>query len=167
MNKRTQIILLGLFGGAVGLSLLSKLWLNKSTAQQSAFVELDGLLKLKNPNATRQTFGRELVKEQNDTENQDGYLEEVDEMFEFSEDEIPTTLPNDEFPLRLGSEGARVARLQVWLLRNYGWTGKITGVLDQKTAQQMKRFLKTDALNEATYNYLNLDAPVQQQKSIR
>lgn len=73
----------------------------------------------------------------------------------------------DEFPLRLGSKGKRVERLQVYLMRNYGWTGVISGLLDKETEALMKRRLKTAALDQATYIRLKMDKPVHEQTPIR
>lgn len=73
----------------------------------------------------------------------------------------------DEFPLRLGSIGNRVERLQVWLMRNYGWTGKITGEFDEKTLALVKRFLKSDELDEATYYKMKMGKPVYEQTLMR
>ena len=73
----------------------------------------------------------------------------------------------DEFPLRLGSEGKRVERLQVWLMRNYGWTGKISGVFDEKTEALVKRFLKKTMLDEDTYYKMKMGKPVYEQIVMR
>ena len=73
----------------------------------------------------------------------------------------------DEFPLRLGSEGKRVERLQVWLMRNYGWTGRISGVFDEKTQALVKRFLKKTVLDEATYYKMKMGKPVYEQIVMR
>lgn len=73
----------------------------------------------------------------------------------------------DEFPLRLGSRGKRVERLQVWLMRNYGWTGKITDVFDKKTQKLLKRFLNKTALDQATYNKRKMGNPVHLQPVIQ
>ena len=73
----------------------------------------------------------------------------------------------DEFPLRRGSKGKRVERLQVWLMRNYGRTGKITGVLGPATEQHMLRYLKTRQLDKETYYRLRMDKPVHEQPIIR
>jgi len=69
----------------------------------------------------------------------------------------------DEFPLRLGSKGKRVERLQVYLLRKFGWTKVVDGVLDQQTLGQLKRFLKVDAVSQKLYHKLGLDLHVQDQ----
>jgi peptidoglycan hydrolase-like protein with peptidoglycan-binding domain len=71
---------------------------------------------------------------------------------------------HDEFPLQLGSRGPRVERLKIWLLRNYGLSGQIDNYLDQSTEKQMKKYLKTDKLEKATYDKLKMDAKVHEQK---
>jgi len=73
----------------------------------------------------------------------------------------------DEFPLRLGSKGRRVERLQIWLLRNHGWTGKVTGLYDEKTDRLMRKFLKREALDEKMYHELEMEKPVHQQRPTR
>lgn len=86
-------------------------------------------------------------------------------MVEIKEKEPPVA---DEFPLRLGSKGERVERLQVWLMRNYGWTGnKITGEFDEKTEALLKKFLKRTELDEATYFKMKMEKPVYEQIIMR
>lgn len=69
----------------------------------------------------------------------------------------------DEFPLRLGSKGPRVERLQIWLMRNYGGTRPITGRLDPGTVNRMIKYLHTDNLDEVTYRSLGMGLHVQDQ----
>ena len=66
----------------------------------------------------------------------------------------------DEFPLQLGSKGKRVERLQVWLLRNYGYTGKITKVFDEKTLVLVQKYLKTKTIDEKRYQQLEMGKPI-------
>ena len=73
----------------------------------------------------------------------------------------------DEFPLRLGSIGDRVERLQVWLMRNYGLFGKITKEFDQKTAELVKKYLKMDQLDERTFNRFRMGNHVTGQVIVR
>jgi hypothetical protein len=72
----------------------------------------------------------------------------------------------DEFPLRLGSEGPRVERMQVFLLRNYGQT-KVSGIFDAQTEDQLKRRLSRTTLDEQTYNRFKMGNPVLKQVLIR
>jgi hypothetical protein len=73
------------------------------------------------------------------------------------------TIVGDEFPLQLGSKGKRVERLQIWLLRNYGYTGKLTKVFDEKTLSLVKKHLKTKTIDEKRYQQLEIAKPVHEQ----
>ena len=80
------------------------------------------------------------------------------------EDQQVTKAPiADEFPLRLGSKGKRVERLQVWLLRNFGWHGTISGEFDQKTRTLTRRHLKTSQVDKSTYHRKKMGMPVYKQ----
>lgn len=147
--------MLSILGGTLGASLLARFWLNQDV-QTDPITELESLL------ANRKKSNAAPIVSPKEVPTTDNYY--TDESEEDTETDV---IPNDDFPLRLGSQGPRVAKLQVWLLRNYGWTGKVTDLLDEKTEKQMKRFLKTDALDQATYERLKLDAPLHQQKIIR
>ncbi len=83
------------------------------------------------------------------------------------EKETPPPPIGDEFPLRLGSKGPRVERLNVWLTRNYGWTGLITDEFDNTTQGQVKRFLKKDEIDEKTYKRMRMAKPVFEQRLMR
>jgi len=157
MNKKTQIAVVSIMGGILGLSLLAQYWLSQQAAKPA--LDLDGLLNNKKAKPISKVV---LPKEEEPlpkTAKASPPIEKAEPKAE--------TIPNDDFPLRYGSKGPRVSRLQVWLLRNYGWTGEVTDLLDKKTENQMKKHLKTDALDEATYNKLKLEAPIHQQKIIR
>ena len=79
-------------------------------------------------------------------------------------EEIKKSEPiGDEFPLRLGSKGDRVERLRVWLMRNYGWSGIITNEFDEKTQDQVKKYLKTIEVDENTFYHLKMGKPVYEQ----
>lgn len=80
------------------------------------------------------------------------------------EQSVPAPLGN-EFPLRLGSNGRRVERLQVWLLRQLGGTGTVTGHFDKLTEERLQKTLKVKELSKETYHGLALDKPVYEQKS--
>jgi len=81
--------------------------------------------------------------------------------------EVATLEENDDFPLRLGSKGPRVMKLNAWLMRNYGWDGTISDLLDEKALAKMKKYLRTETLEQALYQQLRLDAPLHKQKIIR
>ena len=90
--------------------------------------------------------------------------EPKEKMVETEKTERPVA---DEFPLRFGSKGERVERLQVWLMRNYGWTGRISGLFDEKTEAQVQRFLKKSVLDEETYYKMKMGKPVYEQIVMR
>lgn len=73
----------------------------------------------------------------------------------------------DDFPLRLGSQGPRVERLQVYLMRNYGRTGKVTGVFDEQTQAQVKKRFHSSQLDEKTYQKFRMGNHVKEQVIIR
>ncbi len=86
---------------------------------------------------------------------------------EFLNKRVATPPVGDEFPLRLGSKGKRVERLQIWLMRNYGWTGRITNVFDEKTQALVKKFLRKTQLDRTTYLRMKMEKPVHLQPAIR
>lgn len=75
----------------------------------------------------------------------------------------PEPPKGDGFPLRLGSQGKRVERLQIWLMRNFGGIGTVNGKFDQTTEERLLRYLKTRELDEATYNKYKMEKPVYEQ----
>lgn len=72
-----------------------------------------------------------------------------------------------EFPLKLGSKGIKVKRLQVFLMRKLGVVRKPTGVFDKITLKRVKQWFKSEAVNKATYDKLMLDKMVHDQRKIR
>jgi hypothetical protein len=72
----------------------------------------------------------------------------------------------DDFPLRMGSEGQRVERLQVFLLRNFGRV-KVNGVFDQETEDQLKKRLNKTTLDERTYNHYKMEKHILEQPYAR
>ncbi len=81
-----------------------------------------------------------------------------------------STLPApiaDEFPLRLGSSGERVERLQVWLMRNYGVFGKINATYDAQTARLVSKYLKLNEVDKSTYQRYKMGKHVTEQVIIR
>jgi len=76
-------------------------------------------------------------------------------------------LISDEFPLQLGSKGKRVERLQIWLLRNYGYTGQLTKVFDEETLSLVEKHLKTKTIDEKRYQQLEIAKPVYEQATIK
>ncbi|MCB9448697.1 MAG: hypothetical protein H6585_10170 [Flavobacteriales bacterium] len=70
----------------------------------------------------------------------------------------------DEFPLRLGSRGKRVERLNIWLMRNFGHTGVVSDVFDEITGRQLMKALKKTELDKENYLRYGMEKPVHEQK---
>lgn len=66
------------------------------------------------------------------------------------------TEPNDDFPLKLGSEGERVTQLQVYLLKNHGTAGLVSNVFDAITEERVLRFLKVKEVSEKLFQERNM-----------
>ena len=64
--------------------------------------------------------------------------------------------PNDDFPLKLGSQGERVRQLQVYLLKNHGTAGLVNDVFETVTQERVLRFLKVKEVSEALFIELNM-----------
>jgi len=81
----------------------------------------------------------------------------------------PQTKPKkpvaDEFPLQLGSKGKNVERLQIYLLRNYGWAGIVTGIYDDKVQERVMKYLKVTSVSEALFNFLDMNESITNQQS--
>ncbi len=67
---------------------------------------------------------------------------------------------NEEFPLKVGSYGLRVKKLQTFLAKKYGWSGKIDGKLGTQTMQALKDKFKltTDDFSQAKYELFNIES---------
>lgn len=76
---------------------------------------------------------------------------------------IQLPLKDDSFPLEYGSSGARVERLQVYLMRKLGWVGRPSGVFDGNTLLRVQQCFKSTSIDEATYEGLLLDKMVHDQ----
>ena len=61
---------------------------------------------------------------------------------------------NDDFPLKLGSKGERVRKLQTYLLKNHGTAGIVNDLFDNTLLQRVKRIFKTEQISEEFYNTL-------------
>lgn len=81
--------------------------------------------------------------------------------------QVKTKIADDKFPLKKGSVGPKVERLNVWLTRNHSWTGKITDEFDDNTEYKLKRLTKRTEVDEPTYRRMRMDRPVFEQKIIR
>lgn len=74
---------------------------------------------------------------------------------ETKEEVVPTLImTNDDFPLLLGSKGARVFALQKYLLKNHGYGGAVTDQYDQNLADRVKKLLKVEQVDESLFNKL-------------
>lgn len=82
---------------------------------------------------------------------------------EASNEIIQLPLKDDSFPLEYGSSGARVKRLQVYLMRKLGWIGRPSGVFDGRTLLRVQQCFKSSSIDEATYERLLLDKMVHDQ----
>ena len=163
MNRPTQITLFGIFAATLSASFILKYILRAKEQQAKQLAQLDQFVLTP---SEQTAVGQEQVKAAEQKQET-----EISEPVIAKNNPLPTAsileTRGDDFPLRLGSEGPKVIRLQVWLMRNFGWQGKLSGVLDQLTLQRMKKHLKTESLDEKTYYKHQMDRPIQQQKIIR
>lgn len=69
---------------------------------------------------------------------------------------------NEEFPLKVGSYGLRVRKLQTFLRKKYGWSGKADGKLGTQTMQILKDVfrLTTDDFSQAKYELFNIESVI-------
>ncbi len=67
------------------------------------------------------------------------------------------------FPLQSGSASKEVERLQIWLLRNHGWKGAVTGIFDPQTLRLVRKSLKRDTVDQATYTQHQMGIPIHRQ----
>ena len=74
--------------------------------------------------------------------------------------------PETVFPLKTGSQGKEVERLQVWLQRNYGVFPQ-TGIYDTKTDELVKRHLKTSQVDKQLYDTHKMGSHVTEQLMVR
>ncbi len=77
--------------------------------------------------------------------------------------EITTQKEEGTFPLRSGSTSKEVERLQIWLLRNHGWKGAVTGTFDSQTLGLVRKSLKRDTVDQETYTKYQMGIPIHQQ----
>ena len=71
---------------------------------------------------------------------------------------------DDEFPLQLGSEGERVKRLQIFLMRNLGWIRQPDGRFDLLTQNRTAKYFKVESISQELYEKLMLDKMVHDQR---
>jgi len=58
-----------------------------------------------------------------------------------------------------------VERLQVYLLRNYGWAGIVTGVFDEKVQERVEKYLKVETVTESLFNALEMNESIKNQSN--
>lgn len=175
MNKKTSIIILGVIGSITGLCFMANYFL---TEQPSKLVNVKDKVPDAMPdemphssNAVTQTKedDRKLSYNPQLSENQgeEGSTLPKVEVPKPESQAVQTHPAGDEFPLRLGSKGPRVERLQVWLMRNYGRTGIITGNFTEETEAELKKRLHKTQLDEGTYQRYRMGKHVHEQVFIR
>lgn len=76
------------------------------------------------------------------------------------EDQKVKLLTNDDFPLKLGSQGERVKNVQVYLLHKHGWADNVTGIFDKTTLERVEKYLKVSQISKKTYLKLNMENPI-------
>lgn len=64
-------------------------------------------------------------------------------------------VPVSPFPLKMGSRGPEVFKLQAWLLRNEGAI-KVDGVWGPETESKVRQSLKTSSVSEEKYKSMGL-----------
>ncbi|WP_025741896.1 peptidoglycan-binding domain-containing protein [Aquimarina pacifica] len=79
--------------------------------------------------------------------------------------EKPITTPLKKTPwfLTSGSSGKEVERLQIWLLRNHGWKGEVTGVFDDQTLSLVRKVFKQNGIDKTTYQKYKMGVPIHEQ----
>ena len=71
---------------------------------------------------------------------------------------------DDEFPLQLGSEGERVKRLQIFLMRNLGWIRQPDGRFDLLTQNRTAKYFKVESISQELYEKFMLDKMIHDQR---
>lgn len=162
MTKKQILITSGVVAGLIGLGALAY-YLNRKNQ-----MDIPGQTKKK---ASEKPEAKTIVKDalpiNPKKQKADPVQEKSPTQQQVSKEQVQPTPKADEFPLRLGSKGKRVERLQVWLMRNYGWTGKVSGEFDKATEEKLLKHLKSAKLDEATYQKYQMDRPVYEQLNTR
>lgn len=194
MNTKTIVVTLSIIGGLIGLAVVANCFVkeappppsdekkkapvpDKAPKPEPSISAKEETKEFPNPVVELQADeGKELAENVAQTESTvalDNFIPKAQEekksnlkIAEPASKVLPMPLA-DEFPLRLGSKGPRVERLQVWLLRNYGHTGKVTGEFDESTAAELKRRLNKMELDESTFQRYRMGKHVHEQVIIR
>lgn len=91
-------------------------------------------------------------------------LKTVDQAPEIIQEEPLQKKGSDDFPLGLGSEGDRVKRLQIFLMRNLGWVRQPDGRFDLITQRRADKFFKVKTISQKLYQQFMLDEMVHDQR---
>lgn len=194
MNTKTIVVTISIIGGLIGLAVVANCFVQEApppAPDEKKKAPVPDKAQKPEPSISTQEDTRDIPKTvvslptdggketANDIDQPepviipDNYLPDVKEEKEakvITLEPIPVIpqLPvADEFPLRLGSKGPRVERLQVWLLRNYGHTGKVTGKFDELTEAELNRRLNKTELDESTFQRYRMGKHVHEQVIIR
>ncbi|MEQ8624478.1 MAG: hypothetical protein RJQ00_06470 [Vicingaceae bacterium] len=71
------------------------------------------------------------------------------------------------FPLKLGSTGEQVKRLQIFLMRQLGWIRQPNGEFDLIAQERTLKYFKKDHVDKELYEKLMLDKMVHDQRKKR
>jgi hypothetical protein len=180
MNTKTSMIILGVIGSITGLCFAANycLTIEPETIKDKAKAPdaFTGPQNQETPeasspeidNASEKHYSPEPEREITKEEKLEAAKTTVQPRVEVDRVPLETSPPvADEFPLRVGSKGPRVERLQVWLMRNYGRTGIVTGNFTEETEAELKKRLHKNKLDEGTYQRYRMGKHVHEQVFIR
>lgn len=71
-------------------------------------------------------------------------------------DEAIKAAATSKFPLKMGSRSDEVKKLQIWMLKNEGFRGKIDGIWGPETDAAVKKFMKVSEISEEKYKSLGI-----------
>jgi hypothetical protein len=184
MNKKSIIITASIVTGMVGLAMIVRYYYNRRDKDKKAPPDVEFLVKTVNQAIRQRPPVSSAAIKQNEVKPTGSLipLRVPEERL----DEVPEVMPvasiqplarrsvsaspapvADEFPLRKGSKGKRVERLQVFLMRNYGHNGKVTGVFDEQTEAELKKRMHKTVLDRQTYENYRMGNPIHEQVVIR
>jgi len=61
-----------------------------------------------------------------------------------------------DFPLQFGDKGKKVEQLQMYMLRHWGWQGKVDGIWGAETQRAVEKYLQTKQVSENLFDLYNL-----------
>ena len=153
MNSNQKIVTGSLIGlGIIGLGTLLYHFLQKEDNKQ----EQENLSKEKEKTNLKQKKPKVVKDKKLEKQLNKGvpFDKKSDHFIEPKKEETKT-LPSpiaDEFPLRLGSKGKRVERLQIYLMRNFGMFGIIDDKFDKDLEEIVIKRFKKPIVTEQYYN---------------